>query len=128
MNVFQYLVVALMALLSLATLRSAARGGIRKRIAIFWLLVWVGAGVIALWPRSTVVAARALGIGRGADLVLYCTAFATLVGFFYIYVRFRRLDRSMTMLVRQIAIERALDADRGRTVDTAEPSRAGAPR
>ena len=113
MNVFQYLVVALMLLLSVATLRSATRGGIRKRIAIFWLMVWFGAGTIALWPRSTMLVARALGIGRGADLVLYCTAFATLVGFFYIYVRFRRLDRSMTLLVRQIAVERALDSERG---------------
>jgi len=113
MNVFQYLVVALVLLLSIATLRSVTRGGIRKRIAIFWLTVWLGAGALALWPRSTMLVARALGIGRGADLVLYCTAFATLVGFFYIYVRFRRLDRSMTMLVRQIAVERALDQERG---------------
>lgn len=117
MTVFQYLVVALMALLSIATLRSAARGGIRKRIASFWLLVWFGAGALALWPQSTVLVARALGIGRGADLVLYCTAFATLVGFFYIYVRFRRLDRALTVLVRQIAVERALEAERGATGD-----------
>ena len=113
MNTFQYLVVALIALLSVATLRSAARGGIRKRIAIFWMVIWLSAGALALWPRSTMLVAHFLGIGRGADLVLYCTAFATLVGFFYIYVRFRRLDRSLTLLVRQIAIERALDAERG---------------
>ena len=111
MNTFQYLVVALMLLLSVATVRSMAVGGIRKRIAIFWLSVWLGAGALAVWPRSTMLVARALGIGRGADLVLYCTAFATLVGFFYIYVRFRRLDRTLTVLVRQIAIERALDAE-----------------
>jgi hypothetical protein len=111
MNTFQYLVVALILMLSLATVRSAAVGGIRKRIAIFWLMVWAGAGALALFPQGTVLVARALGIGRGADLVLYCTAFATLIGFFYIYVRFRRLDRTLTVLVRQIAIERALDSE-----------------
>jgi len=111
MNAFQYLVVALMLALSLATLRSAARGGIRRRIAAFWLSVWAFAGGVALRPGLTVVVARALGIGRGADLVLYCTAFATLIGFFYIYVRFRRLDRALTVLVRQLAIEQASSAD-----------------
>ena len=107
MNAFQYLVMALMTLLSIATIRAAARGGVRKRIAAFWLCVWLGAGTAAVWPRATVVIARELGIGRGADLVLYCTAFGMLVGFFYIYVRFRRMDRALTVLVRQLAIEQA---------------------
>jgi hypothetical protein len=105
MTAFQYLVLALLLVLCFATLRAAVRGGVRKRIAGFWLLIWIGTGVGVLWPRSTLLAARALGIGRGADLVLYCSVFATLTGFFYIYTRFRRLDRSLTVLVRQLAVE-----------------------
>ena len=72
---------------------------------MFWMLVWIGTGLAALWPRSTMLAARALGIGRGADLIMYCSVFVTLVGFFYIYTRFRRLDRALTLLVRRLAIE-----------------------
>ena len=105
MTAFQYLVLALVLMLSLATLRAAMRGGVRKRIATFWMLIWLGTGVGVLWPRSTMVAARWLGIGRGADLVLYCSVFAMLGGFFYIYTRFRRMDRALTVLVRQLAIE-----------------------
>ena len=105
MTAFQYLVLALVLMLSLATLRAAMRGGVRKRIATFWMLIWLGTGVGVLWPRSTMLAARWLGIGRGADLVLYCSVFAMLGGFFYIYTRFRRMDRALTMLVRQLAIE-----------------------
>jgi hypothetical protein len=108
MNGFQYLVAGLLSLLAFATFRAALRGGIRKRVAAFWMLIWVAAGIAALWPRSTVLVARALGIGRGADLVLYCSVFAMLTGFFYIYTRFRRLDRSLTLLVRQLAIENAI--------------------
>ena len=111
MNGFQYLVGALLALLVVITLRAGMRGGIRKRIAAFWVLVWISAGVAALWPRSTVLVARALGIGRGADLILYCSVFVMLIGFFYIYTRFRRLDRALTLLVRQLAIENALAPD-----------------
>ena len=105
MSGFQYLVVLLLLLLASLTVRAAVRGGIRKRIATFWMLVWAAVGVTALWPNSTAIVARALGIGRGADLVLYCSVLAMLIGFFYIYTRFRRLDRQLTLLVRQLAIE-----------------------
>jgi hypothetical protein len=105
MSGFQYLVSALLVVLVYLTLRSAVRGAIRRRIAAFWLLVWIGAGVAALWPQGTLLAARVLGIGRGADLVMYCSVLAMLAGFFYIYTRFRRLDRAFTLLVRRLAIE-----------------------
>jgi hypothetical protein len=105
MNGFQYLVLGLLLLLIYATIRAALRGFVRKRIAVFWMLVWLVGGLSVMWPTGTVLLARALGIGRGADLVLYCSVFATLSGFFYIYTRFRRLDRALTMLVRQLAVE-----------------------
>ena len=105
MNIFQYLVIALLLALMAATLRATISGGVRKRVASFWLLVWTVAGIAAIWPNSTVYLARALGIGRGADLVLYCSVFASLAGFFYVYTRFRRIDRSLTLLVRQLAVE-----------------------
>ena len=105
MTIFQYLVLCLLLGLSIATMRAAFRGGVRKRIALFWQVIWVGTGAGVLWPNSTVLVARALGIGRGADLVLYCSVFAMLIGFFYIYVRFRRMDRALTMLVRRLAVE-----------------------
>jgi hypothetical protein len=113
MNAFQGLVLLMLCALALATVRAAVRGGVRKRIATFWMLVWLTTGVGVLWPRSTVIVARALGIGRGADLVMYCSVFAMLIGFFYVYTRFRRLDRAFTLLVRQLAVEHPLlPADR----------------
>jgi small membrane protein len=104
-NGFQYLVIALLLLLSYATIRAALRGGVRKRVATFWMLVWFSGGVSVLWPAGTLLIARALGIGRGTDLVLYCSVFVMLSGFFYIYTRFRRLDRALTVLVRKLAVE-----------------------
>ena len=105
MNVFQYLVLLLLLLLAFATLRAGLRGGVRKRMAVFWLTIWISGAIVAIWPRATVVVARYLGIGRGADLVLYSSVLVTLVGFFYIYTRFRRMDRALTLLVRRLAID-----------------------
>lgn len=105
MNAFQYLVLTLLLFLGLQTMRGVLRGQMRKRIALFWMLVWSGAAVVVSAPRVTIVVARSLGIGRGADLVLYASVLLTLVGFFYIYTRFRRLDRQITLLVRRLAVE-----------------------
>jgi hypothetical protein len=107
MNGFQILALTLLVLLVLVTIEAAARGGIRKRIATLWLVVWTIAGVAIAWPRSTGLIASALGIGRGADLILYSTVVVTMVGFFYVYTRFRRLDRQLTLLVRRLATTNA---------------------
>lgn len=107
MNVFQGLVLMLFSLLTAVTLSAAFRGSVRKRIAFLWLTIWTLGAVAIIWPRSTVVVARSLGIGRGADLLLYVSVLLMLVGFFYVYGRFRRLDRQITVLVRRLAIDNA---------------------
>jgi hypothetical protein len=45
--------------------------------------------------------------------VLYSSVLAMLVGFFYIYTRFRRMDRSLTLLVRRLAVDHPLLPDPG---------------
>jgi hypothetical protein len=107
MNVFQGMVLMLFSLLAAVTLSAAYRGSVRKRIAFMWLTIWTVGAVAIIWPRSTVVVARSLGIGRGADLLLYVSVLLMLVGFFYVYGRFRRLDRQITVLVRRLAIDNA---------------------
>jgi hypothetical protein len=107
MNLFQGLVLLLFSLLAMLTLSAAFRGFVRKRIAFMWLTIWTVGAVAIIWPRSTVVVARKLGIGRGADLLLYVSVLLMLVGFFYVYGRFRRLDRQITVLVRRLAIDNA---------------------
>ena len=104
MNAFQILALTFLTVLAVLTVEAAARGGIRKRIASFWLFIWIAAAVAFAWPRAVGLLAKALGIGRGADLVMYCSVVMTLVGFFYTYTRFRRLDRQLTLLVRRLAI------------------------
>lgn len=105
MSAFQYLLLAMFVLLAYSTIRAVLRGGIRKRIAVFWMLLWATGAVVSIWPHTTAEMAAVLGIGRGADLLLYCSVLAMLIGFFYIYTRFRRMDRALTLLVRRLAID-----------------------
>jgi len=107
MTAFQYGVLVFLAGLATATVRGAISGSIRKRVATFWMVIWASAAGALIWPNATLILARALGIGRGTDLVLYVSVFGMLAGFFYTYTRFRRMDRMLTVLVRELALEQA---------------------
>ena len=49
--------------------------------------------------------ARKLGIGRGADLLLYCSVGVMMVGFLMVYIRLGRLRREITLIVRHLALK-----------------------
>ncbi len=107
LNLFQ--VLAGLGLLGLigVTMAAVGRGLVNRREATFLCLLWIAAGVAVVYPRITVIVARVLGIGRGADLVSYCAVVFMMVGFSMIYVRLRRLRREVTLLVRELAIRDA---------------------
>jgi len=104
---FQALALCLLLALALWTSSAVVRGTLRKRSAMLWMGLWSGGAVAVIWPQSTALIAHRLGIGRGADLLLYCSVLAMVAAFFYVYTRFRRVDRQLTLLVRRLAIEGA---------------------
>jgi hypothetical protein len=67
------------------------------------------------FPTATVVLAKWLGIGRGADLVLYAATVAGLGVSLYFYGRYRRLEELLTGVIRREALRDARrgHADRG---------------
>jgi hypothetical protein len=107
MNLFQILAVAVVTGLFCLSLAAMLRGWATRREGLAWAVVWLATGLAILLPDLTIVVAKALGIGRGADLVLYCTVIVMLVGFFMVYARLRRLRRDVTLLTRHLAIREA---------------------
>lgn len=79
--------------------------------------------VFVIEPDWSTGVARLLGIGRGADLVLYLLVLATSWGFLSMYMRLRAVRRDMTVLVRRIALD---DADRDQRPETPDVSIRGA--
>ena len=110
MNPFQIVALVLMAVLFMATIVATLRGSATRREGLAWALLWVATGIAIARPGITAAVARALGIGRGADLVFYCAVVVMLVGFLMLYARLRRLRRDVTLLVRHLAIRDAISA------------------
>ncbi|UCC31455.1 MAG: DUF2304 domain-containing protein [Phycisphaerales bacterium] len=121
MNLFQTLALIAIAALFVLTLVAAVRGWATRRDALLWALLWLVAGVAIMWPGVTKVIANALGIGRGADLVLYCAVVVMMLGFLMVYVRLRRIRREMTLLVRELAMRDAVSEGKPPSDEATEP-------
>jgi small membrane protein len=73
-------------------------------VFVAWLLLWTGAAIAVVVPRTTIIVAQALGIGRGVDLVLYVSIIVILYLLFRLFVRMEQMERDLTKLVRTIAL------------------------
>lgn len=108
MNLFQILALIVVGVLFLVSLVAVARGSIARRDGLLWTLLWLAAGVAIARPEVTRVIAKTLGIGRGADLLLYCAVVFMLIGFLMTYARLRRLQHELTLVVRHLATRDAI--------------------
>ncbi|MBI2444125.1 MAG: DUF2304 domain-containing protein [Candidatus Magasanikbacteria bacterium] len=77
--------------------------------AVFWLVFWTAGIAVVIFPVPiTFYFARRLGVGRGADLVVYAALALLFFLVFNLMVRSERLNREVTKLTRTIALAEAL--------------------
>lgn len=63
------------------------------------------AGIVAvLAPGASTEVANALGVGRGADLVMYCWIVITLLVVVNLQFKILQIQRSLTVMTRELAI------------------------
>lgn len=77
-----------------------------KWMLAFWILFWLIVGTVAILPQTTQIAARFVGVGRGADLAIYVSLLALFYLVFRLYVKIEQVERDITRLVRKIALEK----------------------
>jgi len=71
---------------------------------VAWLLLWTTVEIIIWEPKTTTSLAQILGIGRGADLIIYGSLVVLFYLVFRIYVKLEDIERQITTLVRKIAL------------------------
>lgn len=103
--VIQVLLLILIVLaFSRAVLRARARA-ISVRAFFAWAVVWVTAALVVAWPESVNRLADLVGVGRGADVVLYIAVIGLFYLVFRVFLRMESLERLLTKLVRQDALK-----------------------
>ena len=109
MSALQTLILLLFVTLAVLTLAAGLRGTAPKRVVAAGLLLWMFGAIATIWPHTVADLAHYLGVGRGADLLLYMTTLSLAVVCFYMYARFRRVERQLTLLVRRLAMDAAIE-------------------
>ena len=81
----------------------------QRRIPTAWAallsLIWVGLVVVSLLPQTTDLLAAHVGIGRGADLLVYISIIALFYLVFRLVVRMERIQQDITKVVRAMALK-----------------------
>jgi len=70
---------------------------------IFFMLFLILGIIFAIRPDLINDLAKSIGVGRGADLVLYCVVVAFIFVTINVYLKFKRLNLRIDKLVSQIA-------------------------
>lgn len=103
--VIQYLLLAAFAAAIVLTWRRQRQGALPVASALLWSALWIAAGVIVARPETASALARFLGVGRGADVIVYLALVAAFYLVFRLFVRMESLERQLTKLVREIALK-----------------------
>ena len=107
MSTFQILGVVTVALMTVVTVAGLARRRQQMRVRFVLSFIWLAAGAAMLRPDMSMRLANILGIGRGADLLLYVAILVSIAILFKIYLRFATLENQLTVLIRHLAISEA---------------------
>ena len=71
---------------------------IKLKELIIWSVFWLIAGVVVIVPNSTNTIAGVVGIGRGADLVVYISLALLFYILFRIFYRLEKIEKNITKL------------------------------
>jgi hypothetical protein len=105
MTVIQLVLIAFAGFGFGAVVRRHRRGGLSRLHLALWSLLWIAIIAVVVRPETASFLARRLGVGRGADVVIYL---AVAVLFYLQFRQFGRLEdheRQITALTRELALK-----------------------
>ncbi len=101
----QYLIIILILLIIYRVILKRRQGLLEARDFIFWLIFWIVVGFIVVLPEITSFLAQLVGVGRGADLVIYLSIVLIFYIIFQMMIRIEKIERNVTKIVREMAMK-----------------------
>ncbi len=105
MNLFQIIVLSALAVVT--TVDIVRLRWQRTYFCLLKITAWLAIAVAVANPALIQRFAQAIGIGRGADVVLYIFALTLVAACFCFYSRYLRLEEQITEVARTVAIDSA---------------------
>jgi hypothetical protein len=104
MTPIQPILIAALIAAGVAHLKSFGSRLVSRAVTLAFVLLGVA---FVIQPELTNRLAHMVGVGRGADLVLYALFPASVSLFLHLYRRHRRLEEKLTSLARAVALHNA---------------------
>ena len=105
MTPIQFILVGISVLALIRTCKRFLQRRIAWNALLFWILVWGSITLIALNPDITSRLATMVGVGRGADLMLYIGMIILFSLVFYLMVKVDQLDQDISKIVTALALK-----------------------
>ena len=105
MNTFQIVFITFCAAQAVLSMRRVLKT--RQRAAMVFTGAWLLAIALIANPGVSTLVAQRVGIGRGVDFVTYTLLIAFLWAHYQQYLRYKRVENEVTLLVRELAIAQA---------------------
>ena len=99
----QYILLIIILFILAQTARKFRARKISLREFLFWMIFWIVVGAVIAIPQITSFLAERLGVGRGADLVVYGSLIFVFYMIFRLFVRQQQLDKNISKVVEEIA-------------------------
>ncbi len=109
MTIIQAFIVVFALFAVTRTFMQFKKGALTIAWLLFWVFFWLIAAFVAVLPQTTDVFARLVGVGRGADVVIYLSLVALFYLVFRLYVKIERVEGEITRVVRGRALDEADD-------------------
>lgn len=81
------------------------KGSLGLKQFALWTVLWAAIVAVVLRPDLASEAARRLGVGRGADVVVYLSIAALFYLQFRLFARVEDQERQITRLARELALK-----------------------
>ncbi len=72
---------------------------------LIWSIIWSAIVFVVINPNIANFIANLVGVGRGADLVIYISIITIFYLLFRIIVKIERIERDITKIIRKIALD-----------------------
>lgn len=80
-------------------------GKIHLGALLFWLFIWSCATLAISFPNKTSDIAKLLGIGRGADVVIYASLAVLFYLVFRLHVLIENFETKLSQIIREVALK-----------------------
>lgn len=107
----KYFFIIILLLLGYRTVVKWRRRDLRFSEFLFWIILWGAIGLVVIYPKTSTFVANLLGVGRGADLVIYSSLLLIFYLSFRIFMRLEKMEKQITKVVIDNALKENKNGD-----------------